>query len=987
MRTRDDESVVRTALERGLVTSQEIESCRRSQAELRARGQEAFLSQILLRKGLLDSATLQGILRESKEEPPRPFREPRYRIEATLGEGAMAVVHRAYDRELNRHVALKILKRTGRLHKNADKRFQREAMAVAKLSHPNVVTVYDVREEDGELSLVMELVQGESLDRVFARGRPRANELARLIEKVARGVDHAHAAGIVHRDLKPSNILVAESGEPKVVDFGLAHLSDSDSTALTQSGARLGTPLYMAPEQVDGRAEGISPRTDVYALGAILYEGLAGRPPHQGDSATEVYGKIAREDPVPPSRLRRGVPRDLETVVLLALEKEPRRRYRGAGELADELVRFLAGEPVRARPRGSLDRLRRLLARRRGPIFAAFVALLAAGVAFALARAGERRSPEAATPQAEERVSGSEARLALLERMRPVEGAIQEARPFLYVKSADIRARIQRVELALADLSELSSRPEHAASAELWALLGMGWYFAGDSRAAWTALEKARELGPSDGRVEWCLGRISLERSMVSLLSTAADRRRGHRRDQAERWAREALEHIERAGDGWSGASDLDFLVARAYHALAQANESECLSIATRALERFDGEPGSEEFWNLRGWIEGAADRARQVELYDRAIEIRPHYAWGFFMRGAARQSQRDLQGAIADFDRAIEENPRLGPALSNRGLCRLSVCDFGGALADLDLAVAGDPSFAEALVNRGLARGRAGDVEGAAADFDRALEIDPALAEAHNNRGLLLLRQDRREEALADYDAAIGLDPDYAEPYANRASLFVGSDRREEALARCDAAIAADPDRAPLYMERGMLRRSAGDATGALADLDAALARDPELAPAYAERGTIRYALGDREGALADYNQAIELAPRHPGAWTNRGILKMENGDLDGAFSDYERALALDPAQAAAYTNRGSVEMLRGELELALADFGRAIQLEPGAPEPYASRALVHRARGDWAAAAQDLETALEVAPPDWPHRESARQVLEEARRMMRGG
>ncbi|MBI3855918.1 MAG: serine/threonine protein kinase [Planctomycetes bacterium] len=308
-----------------------------------------------------------------------PPKLSRFEILGVVGQGATAVVYRARDLKLNRTVAVKVLRDAPGMSDVVRERFRREGQAAAGLAHPNVVTVYDAGEEGGSSFLVMELVEGRPLDQLLKE--PKANLLP-LLEKAARGVAAAHERGIVHRDLKPANILVTASGEPKVGDFGLAHLLET-RTELTRTGTALGTPLYMAPEQVEARSEDISPRTDVYALGAILYEMLAGRPPHAAKSLADLYARIIREDPPPPRKLALGLSADAETIALKALEKEPGRRYADAREFADDLKRHLEGEPIQARPVGAGGRLLRRI--RRHPAAAlvtalAFLSMLAAGI-------------------------------------------------------------------------------------------------------------------------------------------------------------------------------------------------------------------------------------------------------------------------------------------------------------------------------------------------------------------------------------------------------------------------------------------------------------------------------------------------------------------------------------------------------------------------------------------------------------------------------
>ncbi len=296
--------------------------------------------------------------RDMKDAPPELETGPRiarYAIVESLGEGAAARVYRAKDLELGREVALKVLRKEVRAHAVASERFHREARILAQVSHPNIVTVHDAGVADGWMYLVMELVPGRTLARMFWDRTHDLPARIHLLEKAARGVAAAHEKGVVHRDLKPANILVTPEGEPKVSDFGLAQRSESE-TALTVSGTTMGTPLYMAPEQAEGRTREISPRTDVFALGAILYEAATGNPPHQGEQVMEILSRITREDPIPPRVLNPKVSRDLETIVLKALDKDPHRRYANAGDLAEDLRREREGEAILGRPPGVVRR-------------------------------------------------------------------------------------------------------------------------------------------------------------------------------------------------------------------------------------------------------------------------------------------------------------------------------------------------------------------------------------------------------------------------------------------------------------------------------------------------------------------------------------------------------------------------------------------------------------------------------------------------------
>jgi hypothetical protein len=292
----------------------------------------------------------------------------------------MGIVYRARHVRLKRLVALKKILAGAWADEEDRARFRVEAEAVARLQHPNIVQIFEVGEHRGQPFCALEYVGGGTLaDRLAGTLQP-ARPAASLVRTLALAMDAAHRRGIVHRDLKPANILLAEDGSPKVADFGLAKRLDQE-TAQTLTGAVLGTPAYMAPEQAAGQKE-VGPAADVYALGAILYEMLTGRPPFRGVTVLDTLEQVRTREPVPPRRLQAQVPRDLETICLKCLEKQPRRRYASAAELADRLQLFLDGKPIPDRPRGWLSQAWRAL--RAHPWLVAVGVLLVLAVAAAL---------------------------------------------------------------------------------------------------------------------------------------------------------------------------------------------------------------------------------------------------------------------------------------------------------------------------------------------------------------------------------------------------------------------------------------------------------------------------------------------------------------------------------------------------------------------------------------------------------------------------
>ncbi|HEY6078041.1 MAG TPA: protein kinase [Polyangiaceae bacterium] len=339
---------------------------------------------------------------------------PGYEIEGELGRGGMGVVYQALQTALKRRVALKMIL-AGQAQEERQ-RFMSEANAVAQLKHPNIVQIYEIGEAEGRPFFSLELVDGGSLEDRFG-GKPMAwRQAAELISLVARAIHVAHLQGIVHRDLKPANILLQLDGTPKITDFGIAKRLDSSHE--TQAGKILGSPAYMSPEQALGKNDSIGPATDIYALGAMLYDALTGRPPFETDNTIDTILQAVRLEAVPPRTLQPSVPRDLDVICLKCLEKKPERRYATALELAEDLKRLLRNEPISARPISSLERAQRWAAR--NPAWATLavalvlsvLALFATGAWFTRQLQRELRATEQARKQATDARNELRSRLA-----------------------------------------------------------------------------------------------------------------------------------------------------------------------------------------------------------------------------------------------------------------------------------------------------------------------------------------------------------------------------------------------------------------------------------------------------------------------------------------------------------------------------------------------------------------------------------------------
>ena len=393
------------ALDLGFVNADQVNQALEEQTLLSRSGSPAMLGQILLRKGWLQTGQFLEILKVQRrtilrcpgcdtvyrfeeadrgakfacrrcgtvvpipeaEAAPAPSiphqaggaKRPgeagaqfgRYAVLEELGRGGMGIVYKALHRDLNMVFALKILRETEVASAEVLDRFRREAQAEARLRHPNIVTIHDAGQEAGVHYIAMDYIEGDPLTAHLIRGFKVRDMISRL-EKAVRAVQHAHEQGIIHRDLKPANIMIDLRGEPHIMDFGLAKFVDDHKRAmLTRSGSFLGTPYYMAPEQIRGETHLVGARSDIYSLGIILYEILCGRTPHVAQNSVEIFHKILNEEPPLPRIFNARVHPDLQTICMKAIEKEPGLRYASAGEFADDLRRYLDGEPILARAR------------------------------------------------------------------------------------------------------------------------------------------------------------------------------------------------------------------------------------------------------------------------------------------------------------------------------------------------------------------------------------------------------------------------------------------------------------------------------------------------------------------------------------------------------------------------------------------------------------------------------------------------------------
>jgi eukaryotic-like serine/threonine-protein kinase len=914
-----------------------------------------------------------------------------YEVQRVLGRGGMGVVYAARHLRLDRSVALKMLLAGPYAGLQELERFLREAQAVAGLRHPNVVQLYDVGDVDGHPYFTMELVEGGSLARKLAESPLPAREAAALVATVAEAIQAAHDSGIVHRDLKPANVLLTADGRPKVTDFGLARRLERDGE-LTLSGAPMGTPNYMSPEQARGDKDAIGPATDVYALGAILYECLTGRPPFRAESAAATLQQVLDNEPVPPARLNPRVPRDLDTICLKCLHKEPLRRYASATALAEDLRRFECGEPIVARPVGRLERAAKWCRRR--PAAAAILAaglMLAAGVTAAsvwyvgdrtrLRHEGSLRDAEvqnrsrqvnreavAALDQAELHLTGLRNKVddpwqvrELLSDLDQWQSQLEQARQACQraqsacvgneaLVTEESRARFRKVQAALS-----SEETSFRLVTELDAIAADALTSGCNSRpqtaiANYTAFfaRQGMDIGRTDkARLVSMIRSSPIRFALVDTLDLWADITAGvnpkdpklaivlgvAREADSDPW-RDRFRDLE----VWRNADALSRLAGEVD---VQRQPPTIMASLCRLLTDSGQDATAlyrraifyhpRDFWLRFRAAFDAKDPGPAAELYLAALAIRPNSARAFNNLAIALRNQKDLQGGMAAARRAVELSPTFAGAHNTLGNALGDRGDTPRAIAAYRKAVELDPNYFQGFMNLGKALCREKDFAGAVAAYRKATEIDRTSALAFQFLGASLRDRHDARGAVAACRKATELDPNSAAAFNELGLSLRDLGKSSDAIAAFRKSSELDPHYARAMNNLGLALQDHEDLPGAIAALRKAIEIDPTLAAAYNNLGIALWDNKDRTGAITAYKKAIELDPHNGGPLANLGIAFARLENYPGAVAALQKAAALDPNSPKIYSNLGLALQANKDLPGALAAFRKAIELDPG--------------------------------------------------------
>ncbi len=880
----DDRAFADLAVRLGLCTQAQVDECLAVLGRLDEAGivPRPRLAEFLVSRGILgvastaaatirrDESSVVGATTRRRRDLPEEAaaaeaveanRFGQYVRVSKLGAGGMGEVWKAWDVELARWVALKLLKHDDPAEAA---RFEREAQTAARLGHPNIAAIYAFGDLNGRPYIAMQYIPGRTLSDY---PRQRRRDLAALVRDAARAVEYAHSQGVIHRDLKPQNLMTGPETPGRipqlfVMDFGLARPMSRDSS-LSVAGSVLGTPSYMPPEQARGDSVAVGAASDVYALGATLYDVLAGRPPFQANDVVAVLRKVIDEEPVPLRRLAPDVDPDLETIVMKCLEKDPGRRYATAAELADELDRHLQGEPIRAHPPSIGYRLRKYAERRKALVAMAVAGLLAVGATLGILVPRWRFE----RVQREKEAVAAREREVALKDLGSLWNRVVLARQRIYQPfraAREIREEIDRaVEAVDAFVARHPRRPEG------YYVRARGQLYRGRTAAAEADLLRALELEPAFAPGWTLLGKVRLERYFQVYYTGPARSVQG-RAKLAEPVLREAGRALERAAASGSERASIETW------GLPRTSEDDANEAVTRALKTayldqapeqarealaaaFERAPSEE----LGFWLALLSPAPEKMAWVEKTIALAPHYAPPYLPRAMHRRSQGDLAGAIADCGKAIEIDPENAEAYNNRGRRRMEKGELDASLADFTRAVEIEPGFAHAWTSRAVARRRAGDLTGAIADFARAVQVEPLHDMGYYGLGFCHAEKGDLDASLRSFAKALELDPEYTRAYAGRALILRRAGRPAE----------ADADRA------------------------AALKLEPGFATRLLAEGNLVHRLGDLVGAIEVYDLAAELGPEQPMPRFRRGIALADQGRSAAAIEDLEKALALAPA------------------------------------------------------------------------------------------
>jgi tetratricopeptide (TPR) repeat protein len=937
----------------------------------------------------------------------------RYTIEKKLGEGGMGIVYLSIDPGLNRRVAIKVITSDDQ---EMLERFQREAQAVAKLKHPNIVQVYEAGTIDKKPYFTMDYIEGFSLEKLAQSRTPELfPKIARVILQTASALQYAHSRGIIHRDIKPANILIDKSGKAFITDFGLAKQLTGVGRSLTISGTVIGTPEYMSPEQAQGKKDQMDQLSDIFSLGATLYYCLTGQPPFQSQELFEVLSKVVYEDPPLPGAIVRIVPKDLETICLKCMEKDKSRRYQSVAELAEDLRRYLSGEPVAAQRASTISKIWRRVKKNKPA--AAGIALglavtCAAGIIwlYSSAQTAGKAAKYLKEAQGLYYEYKYEEALAVCEKvleLSPLNIEADELKEecLRAIKKKASEGKMTKEELerrtkttalldrarSLVDVEDKRKLAKQALEidpdcSDAYLVIALTYKAEKDYNRAYEYFTKAINTSPNPAYVYYERAIITADifnrpkdalPDFKKVIELDPNSYMGYYSNGVGEMA---MGNLDKAIDHLNRAIKLKPNYTSAYLArgLAYSKKNDldrAISDCDKAIEL---KPDEAYFYYNRGVIYGDKEKHEEaIADYTKAIELNPQYVFAYNNRGTAYIELKDYNAAITDLSKAIDLDPKDPLHHYNRGRAFHEWGHYDFAMVDFSKAIELDPNESGFYHSRGLSYLSMKDYDNTIRDLTRAIELNPSFAAAYFNRALAYHKKNEDISAIADLNRAIELDPKDANAYFSRGNAYDGIGEYVKAIDDYNRAIKLNPNKAELYNNRAGTYLNMKDYDLAIADCTKAIKLGPQLAMPYRNRGKAYFAKGDYARTIADYTKAIGLEPQYAPNYNCRADAYLNAKDYDRAIADYTIVIQLTPGGAISYVNRGAAynnkankitasagAVYKELLDKAMADYNKAIALDPKRPETYYNRALLYARKNQFRLAGVNAEQYLRLAP-----------------------
>ncbi|MEK7482878.1 MAG: tetratricopeptide repeat protein [Planctomycetota bacterium] len=906
------------------------------------------------------------------EELPHEFLG-KYKVLSKLGQGGMGVVYKVKHQTLDQIYALKIISSAGG-QDSSFQRFLREAQTMAQLKHPGIVQILDSGEEQGAYYICMEYVEGRPLDQLIRDKMPIRKGI-KIIQKTLEALQYAHSQGILHRDIKPANILVTAKGEPKLSDFGLAKAVEAESKEtqkLTREGEIMGTPAYMSPEQISGESGRVEAASDIYSMGACLYEVLTGKPPFEGRTLHELFYKINSEEVLAPSKKNSRIEHDLDMITMKSLEKMPFKRYPTAQAFAEDLQRFMNGYPILARSAGIGERLVKFSKRNFQWIVATLILFVffAGGLIF-----HEWTLYQEEQKQFQQRLKLAREALRESQKLDIGEGQKMKGEQF----------RSEKIRFLLKSLSymnqALQMKPGHAPTEEE------------KFKIAHELIQLACENAQYD------LADYIANEMKNLITRPQKDKDANFQKIQISRQEK-LTQHQERL-DYWIKELQKEklspFVREMALIEISKMPEEEILTQiltllkngTTYFLTSKDRTPSKDSFYQTlvislgylgnpkagNALVDSLKEMEKKVFQPKTAPSLDDVHFMSTLVQSLAHIQFPGVSYYLSYLRFKMGQNQLFWDQTESAHKILIKVDKDQNNFENFTPSATEEnpspenkqessPKKLEQYLLLGHQEFSLGNIEKALELFDEAVTHFPQASPAYMNRGCIKFELKRVEEAIQDHSLAIQYDPNYVLAYLNRGNVYYSLRKYSQALKDYSECIRIEPKIAHSYYYRGCILADLSDLDGALKDLSKVLECDPNYTLAYTKRAIIYGKKNQMDLALKECKKALQLDPKNADAYFILGSIFYETTRYDDALDSFNKSIALDSENGKSFAYRGLSKRMKKDLDGALLDYQEAIKFEPKVSLHYHDRGLVYEEKKNFEQALKDFTEAIQLDP-----------------------